>query len=225
METVRDRIAWIIANRRTPETGEAWDAQNLSIAAGLAPAHIGMVLRKTIGEPRRPTLAKIAKATGVSLSWLMTGEGAPAPEGGPTLTAHDEHTQPAGPDEHVQAPAGGASIEWALGEVFDRTRYTLGDMVAVQKALGETFRFESGTDPLGAARTWLDAAARLRREGREVTTQSLLERVTRGSLARPVVEEPAEEDGDDGLTPLDAEGVEALKAAAIKGARSRKSEG
>lgn len=128
VETVRDRIAWIIANRRIPETGEAWDAQNLSVAAGLAPAHIGMVLRKTIGEPRRPTLAKIAKAAGVSFSWLMTGEGVPVAS---APLVPDEPPPPTAPDDHVQlAPAEGSPLERALGEAFDPKRHTVTDLRA-----------------------------------------------------------------------------------------------
>lgn len=82
------------------------------------------------------------------------------------------------------ADPGGPSLEAALGDVFDPKRHTLGDTRVVEETLGATFRFEDGADAHAAARTWLDAAAALRREGKAVTMKTLLERITYGKSER-----------------------------------------
>lgn len=76
--------------------------------------------------------------------------------------------------------ATGTSLESALDGASVKGRHTFGDAKAVERALGETFRFETGVDAVSAARAWLDAAAALRREGKPVTTETLLLRVTYG---------------------------------------------
>lgn len=51
------------------------NASKLSTDAGLAQAHVGMIERNLDASPSAETAAKLARALGVSLSWLITGEG------------------------------------------------------------------------------------------------------------------------------------------------------
>jgi hypothetical protein len=75
------------------------------------------------------------------------------------------------------------SLLWAL----DRERHTMRDLDAVRAALRSTARMaDPGADLIEAARTWLDAAARLRRAGKAVTIETLLLEVTVGSKTAAV---------------------------------------
>jgi hypothetical protein len=62
VETLADRVRWILEHRTNPATGEPWrEAQALGEAAGLkSPAHVGMMLRGTISNPRPQTLEPVA---------------------------------------------------------------------------------------------------------------------------------------------------------------------
>ena len=42
-------------------------------------AHVGMVVRGEIEDPRGSFLASLVRVTGVSAHWLLTGEGSPLP--------------------------------------------------------------------------------------------------------------------------------------------------
>lgn len=79
MDTLSARIRWILDNRTNPATGEPWrEAQALAEAAGLkSPAHVGMMLRGDVRNPRPDTLVPVARAAGVSFEWLQRGVGSP----------------------------------------------------------------------------------------------------------------------------------------------------
>lgn len=69
METVADRIRWILETR-------GLSARALSKRAGLADGHVSMILRGLVGKGvTAETLAQIARAGGVNAGWLATGEG------------------------------------------------------------------------------------------------------------------------------------------------------
>lgn len=92
VSTLAERVAWILDNRRRPD-GRAWSARGLSDAAGLAPAHVGMMKRGDAKDVRADTLAALAKAAGVSVRWLTTGDGAPDhDESAPSPTYTDDST-------------------------------------------------------------------------------------------------------------------------------------
>lgn len=74
--TLAERMQWIIDNRRR-EGGARWDAKTLSVAAGLAPSHVGQIVRGETTNPRLDTLRKIAETAGVSESWFTSGKGTP----------------------------------------------------------------------------------------------------------------------------------------------------
>lgn len=145
-----------------------------------------------LGDNVRPeTLRSIAEAAGVSFSWLLTGEGdpdsvpnavAPTPSPAVTSAVEPEHpTDPAPPAIRVE-PASESPLERALGAAFDHTRHTISDLRAVQDALTDgLFPWQTiELDLVEAARTWLDAAAQMRREGQAVSTVGILFRVTLG---------------------------------------------
>lgn len=76
VSTLSERIAWIFANRTSPD-GRRWTQRGLSAAAGLSPAHVGMMARGDAKAVKGETLAAVARTTGVSLAWLTTGDGSP----------------------------------------------------------------------------------------------------------------------------------------------------
>ena len=65
----------IAARIREVLDARRWSERELSARAGLAPVHVGKILDRGGSRAGGETLAKIAKAAGVSLEWLVTGEG------------------------------------------------------------------------------------------------------------------------------------------------------
>ena len=53
------------------------DRKGLSIAAGLAQAHVGMIVRGEISSPERGTIEKLARTTSSDPAWLFFGTGNP----------------------------------------------------------------------------------------------------------------------------------------------------
>jgi transcriptional regulator with XRE-family HTH domain len=76
VKTLAERVDWILKNRRRPD-GRKWSARGLSDAAGLSPAHVGMMQRGEAKAVKGDTLRGVAEAAGVSLAWLVTGDGSP----------------------------------------------------------------------------------------------------------------------------------------------------
>lgn len=74
--TVNARVQWILDNTAQPD-GQPWSAKSLSRAMGLSDAHVGMVARGDVEDPRGSFLAALAKTAGVNGHWLLTGEGPP----------------------------------------------------------------------------------------------------------------------------------------------------
>ena len=71
VETLALRLQWVL-----DQTGLS--ARALSLKAGLAGGHVGLMLRGTAGKrPADETLAKLARAAGVSQEWLARGVGEP----------------------------------------------------------------------------------------------------------------------------------------------------
>lgn len=85
------------------------------------------------------------------------------------------------PVEDVQSP-----LEAALAHAFDPKTHVLKDLDAVRSSLRHSHQWQAEeADFVGAARTWLDAAARLRRAGKAVDLEALLFAVTLGTKALP----------------------------------------
>ncbi len=53
------------------------DRAELSKLAGLAQSHVGLIMRGGVKNPAGSTLGAIAKVTGASTDWIITGAGAP----------------------------------------------------------------------------------------------------------------------------------------------------
>lgn len=85
VDTIADRLRWILANRRAPD-GEQWNAKSLSIAAGLSSNHVGQFIRSTVKGGNNATLMKIARAANVNPLWLTSGAGGPDDEHAPTAS-------------------------------------------------------------------------------------------------------------------------------------------
>lgn len=74
-----------------------------------------------------------------------------------------------------------SALELALGRAFDPDRHQPRDLEAVLRIVrGMHFRLREEYDLVAAARQWLDAGAALRKEGVEVTSTSILWRLTMG---------------------------------------------
>lgn len=80
MSTIDARLQWIIDNLRQPD-GLPWNQKALARAMELpSPAHMGMVVRGDVEDPRGSFLSALVRVTGVNGTWLLTGEGSPLPE-------------------------------------------------------------------------------------------------------------------------------------------------
>jgi transcriptional regulator with XRE-family HTH domain len=77
MDTLADRLRWILANGVNAR-GKRWTQRSLSLAAGLSQSHVGLLIRGDLGsQVSMETIAKLAQAAGVDLTWLATGAGTP----------------------------------------------------------------------------------------------------------------------------------------------------
>lgn len=70
LETFAERLNW--ARRAAGMSRRA-----LSVKAGLAEPHVGMIERNLEADPQGSTAAALAEALGVSIEWLVTGRGEP----------------------------------------------------------------------------------------------------------------------------------------------------
>jgi len=67
-QTLSDRL-------KTARAASGLSARKLSKLAGLAEGHVAMIERGTVDDGSVQTIGKIAKALGVSLDWLVFGDG------------------------------------------------------------------------------------------------------------------------------------------------------
>jgi transcriptional regulator with XRE-family HTH domain len=72
MSTLAERIKRIMDAR-------GWSGRELSRQAGLDESHINAIAAGRVLEPTRKTLVPIARCSGFSLVWLMTGDGPEQP--------------------------------------------------------------------------------------------------------------------------------------------------
>lgn len=75
--TLLERIDWVIAHRKAQITNQTiWSEKS-----GLNKGHLGVMRKRLRTNPRadieRATLDRMAKAAGVSVRWLVSGEGEP----------------------------------------------------------------------------------------------------------------------------------------------------
>lgn len=71
VKTPKERLLWLIEQRGT-------NPSDLSGKAGIkSRGHVGLLLSGNIKTMTRPMAEKLARATGASVEWLLTGEGDP----------------------------------------------------------------------------------------------------------------------------------------------------
>lgn len=189
-ETFADRLRVVL-------TARGWSEGDWSKKAGLAVSHVANLIARNSKRPSTETIEALANAAGVPFEWLARGVGdsglgvASAGSRPQASAPQSEHpTDPAPPAIRVE-PASESPLERALGAAFDHTRHTISDLRAVQDSLTDgLFPWQTiELDLVEAARTWLDAAAQMRREGQAVSTVGILFRVTLGNT--PLAQELA----------------------------------
>jgi transcriptional regulator with XRE-family HTH domain len=169
VETVQDRIRWILKARGFSQRG-------LATAAKLkSPSHIATILASPGAGVSRATTDALADAADVPREWLWSGTG-PAPSKA-SPSASRVVPDPSPPAVVID----GSPLERALGEAFDAQRHVVRDLGAVMAAFEDMAQLphdEHEVDLVDAARAWLDAAASLRRSQQPVTALSLLYHLT-----------------------------------------------
>jgi hypothetical protein len=78
--SLRDRIQWILDNRKVTACGETMSMSSLSTCAGKNRSHMAIFLSDKSGKRKgfsAETIAGVAYAGQVSLMWLSTGSGSP----------------------------------------------------------------------------------------------------------------------------------------------------
>lgn len=121
------RLQWILDNLKQP-SGDAWNQKALARAMGLpSPAHVGMIVRGEIEDPRGSFLAALVRATGVNGHWLLTGQGEPL---------HTEPTAP--PTDLSDKPLWKNLPNWRELQASAKTlaRRAKGDAVALAASTG-----------------------------------------------------------------------------------------
>lgn len=108
---VRRGLAWIVENRKD-KSGRLLSRRQLSILAGLSPAHVGNIMNGHQGaDIDHRTAQAIARAANVRTEWLLTGEGEREPfieeqrTPQPPPSSHERHRQEESthyPPEHVE---------------------------------------------------------------------------------------------------------------------------
>ncbi len=173
VETIQDRIRWILKARGFTQRG-------LATAAKLrSKSHIATFLATPGAGLSRSTSDALADAAQVPREWLWSGEGPPPDAGAKRKAPTGTRVVPeAGPPAAV---VDGSPLERALGEAFDARRHIVSDLSAVMGAfetMDQLPREDHEVDLVDAARAWLDAAAFLRRSQQPVTALSLLFHLT-----------------------------------------------
>ncbi len=175
VDTLAKRVQWILDHRRDPH-GDRWEAKALGGAAKLkSPAHVGMIARGEISNPRSDTLRKIAEAAGVRFAWLANGDGAP------DLDAPVDDAPPARA-AHVGLghPAATTPLLKALNDSYlslahdDPGAWELLDLDVARDALVAGYRLlPEGTDLHELARSVLVEARRRRRRGEDTSPSAI----------------------------------------------------
>ncbi len=192
VSTIKDRLRWSLEHSRLSSQ------RALSQKAGLSDSHVNTALDPAKSIPTVAVLRKIAKATDVSLGWIVTGHGAPTPYEG---DEPDDHVgeglgaEPAGPSlSPIEAHA---SVPASTAEDFDRLferAYVSGHQnpraaaKVVELIQAGKLTIPADTDAVVWARKWFDVASSLWRRNRqaraEITPESLVEEFTRLELER-----------------------------------------
>lgn len=156
--SVADRITKIL-------TEKGLSQRDVERAAGMKKGHLSVILERG-GGMHKDTAPRVAEALGVSLGWLLTGEG----------------EAPAAVDARRAKPLSAAlsplPLDRVIDDVFDGRAHKPSDAAAVRALLVGGFTLTSPRDAGALIRTLLDAAAKLRLAGvTKITPSTLLEAV------------------------------------------------
>lgn len=174
--------------------------EQLAAKVGVVQMTISKMERGIMKRPSFSTLMGIANALGVSVADLDDAGVASVnlPRIAPTSDPR--------PPEEDETP-----LESALFAVMDSKKYRAPVFDAARRVIRETYRFTREDADLEAqARSYLEAAARLHREGKPMTTAAVLAYVINGSLpgAAEVAKERAAALTDQADAELRAKGME-----------------
>lgn len=172
VESVADQLRWVLANRGLSGRG-------LSIKAQLSPNAVQKIIERG-GSANGDSIAKLAHASGVSLGWLITGNGSP-----------DDAPDTASPSNPVAEPEPGRPL---VVHRSSARSARLSTRSATRSPTSARCKMPSARRTAGSAprpTSWRrrapgsTRAAALRREGELVTAVALLDRVTFGKTAGP----------------------------------------
>jgi hypothetical protein len=148
--------------------------KGLSDEAGLAPGHVGLIVRGTVkGAVTPETLGKLANAAGVSYEWLATGKGSPEPSATPATQETTIEREPGSDMPEIRDDE--TVIERTvvmLGAA--ETRYRLADVDAARAAARASSHWlKPETDVAVLARSYLNAAKWLRENGETLNVMNV----------------------------------------------------
>lgn len=166
-ETLADRIEWVLANRTQPG-GKPWNPSALSLAAGLARAHVGMMRRGDAKDVRAETVKAVADAAGVSSRWLAFGEGTPD-SADADAPIHTDSAEPVA--ENIPNYAAVEAMDRAAHPEIDDAHWVTARgaarfMVKVAAVPGDAYKLakdaEAFANPARVAKIFADQDARLK---------------------------------------------------------------
>jgi hypothetical protein len=188
-------VSSTFASRLEELIAAAGSASKLALAAGLSAGYLGTLkTRMRVNPDARPdesAMEALARAGGVSYEWLRKGTGERASQ------AHEVHAGPTDTEPFADA----------IAAAFDGRRHSLADLDAARRVARETHtHLRDGADTEAIAATWLNAAAALRRAGREATPSAILMHLS--ELATGAAAEREQTANADADASLRAKGIE-----------------
>jgi transcriptional regulator with XRE-family HTH domain len=171
--TLRDLVTEALDRLRleATEAGRSFSIRTLEADHGIANGTLGQITRGRRKAVDPPTLRKLSVALGVSLPRLIEASGAPAdaPEQSPTP-----------PPQTIERVISNPEDSALIDDAFDGSVHKPSDVDAVRAMLRYRAAFpREHADPVVMVRTWLDAAARLRRRGETATPGAIVAELTR----------------------------------------------
>lgn len=147
---------------------------DLATRSGLSQEAISRLENGRIRGLMQPTQDALAEALGVSVEWVRGGD-----DDAPAQPSRAASPRPADPADALDEAAEDPLMR-AASQAFDPRRHHL--LVDANRVLGllnaVELRLLGSGELADVARSWLDAASALRREGVAVTAENLLWKVT-----------------------------------------------
>lgn len=181
MDTL-DRVREMVRVCKDRPQGQRMSVRQLSIASGNSDKWLEAALRRGSKKFSAEELGKMARAAGVSERWLVHGEGAMDAGTASAPAAVAQPPRPSMPSDE-DSPLERAAFEVATA---DAGRYDLADFNAVRVAARHIDRkVQEEGDPHATARAYLEAARRLRQQGRPTDPLNLAAAAVQGINPTP----------------------------------------